>query len=400
MVDSGSAGLFSSIPGRVKLLIYALAVNNLLGGYLLVYLTGHLPDLGFSAVSVGLLVAVEGGVAVLLGVPFGLLSDRKGRKWILILGSAGVGPAAILFAVTNGVSYFLVSAIIFGVAESATLTTWNATLADQTEGQVRTEAFSLSFAMGTVATAAGFALPLAFPTLEVATGLNSVSLHFETLAILGIANLATPVALWSLLRSYKETLRSGGPSKRNWGVIAKFTAVNGLIGFGAGLIIPLVPTWLRLKFDVPDTLSGPLLAVGNVTIGFGAIASPRLAKRFGIVKAIVLATGSSTVFMFSLALIPDVGTAAGVFVVRTMLMNMSGPLLDTFIMGQVAPEERGFTSAVNSIIWRLPNTVSTYIGGYLLGTGHYDLPWYFATALYVAGIASFATIFRKSRLAS
>ena len=391
-------GLLGPIPRKVRLLVYALALNNLAAGYVLVYLTGYLPVVGFGAQSIGLLIAVEGTVVILAGIPLGLISDRKGRKWILILASVGVGPAILVFYLTSTLATYLVGAVLFGLAESGTLASWNATLADQTDDTNRTSTFALSFILSTVLQACGFALPLAFPFISMAAGVSIGTVHLDALAVLGIANVSTPVILWFLLRNHKEVIRPQGPSKRNWGIILKFTAINGLIGFGAGIIIPLIPTWAHLKFGVPDTISGPLIAVSNVTIGFGAIASPRIAKRLGSVRAIVATMGSSTIFMASIAIIPTFFPAAGVYVVRAMLMNMSSPLMDSFIMGQVAPEERGFTSAVNSVTWRLPNSVSSFIGGALLQSGFYDLPWLVASGLYVIGIVTFFAAFRRTKI--
>ena len=134
----------SGVPRRVRLLVYALAVNNLSVGYFQVYLTGYLPQVNVGAATVGLLIAVEGAVVILVGVPLGLLSDRKGRKWILILGSAGVAPAIFIFVFTRSLVPLLLSAVLFGLAESATLASWNAILADQTDVESRTSAFSLS----------------------------------------------------------------------------------------------------------------------------------------------------------------------------------------------------------------------------------------------------------------
>jgi len=66
-------------------------------------------------------------------------------------------------------------------------------------------------------------------------------------------------------------------------------------------------------------------------------------------------------------------------------------------MGIVAPEQRGLASAVNSIVWRLPNSVTTILGGILMAGGYYDIPIFLATAFYVASIASFYVVFHNVR---
>src|SRR3989442_15954771 len=114
-----------------------------------------------------------------------------------------------------------------------------------------------------------------------------------------------PDAVSLLRRNHGEPIRGreARPKGMDWKPLLRFSGTNGLIGLGAGFFIPLVPTWLFLKFGVADTWSGPLLALANVTIGLAATVSASLARRYGPVRAIVMAQGASTVFMFSLAFV-------------------------------------------------------------------------------------------------
>jgi len=205
------------------------------------------------------------------------------------------------------------------------------------------------------------------------------------------------VGLALLLRGYSEP---GPGSKRlfrgqNLGPLWKFSGYNALIGLGAGFIIPLVPTWLFLRFEVPDSFSGPLLAISGVMMALAATASPSLSRRYGNVRAIVLTQGLSTVFMLALAFTPTALVAGGVYIVRAVLMNMSVPLADSFVMGIVTHDQRSFASAVNSLVWRLANSVSTVLGGALLAAGNFQLPFFLAVTLYGIAIALFFSFFRN-----
>ena len=164
---------------------------------------------------------------------------------------------------------------------------------------------------------------------------------------------------------------------------------------GAGLIIPLVPTWLWLKYGVPDTYSGPMLALVGITIGLAALLSARLGRKYGSVRAIVLCQATSTIFMVMIPLVPGAALAASVYVVRAILMNMAGPLADSYLMSIISKEERGLASAINSIVWRLPNSVTTFVGGALLAAGIFDLPFFLAGLLYIIAIMSFFVLFRN-----
>jgi MFS family permease len=388
---------FADIPWKVRWIVYANAFGAVGFGFLNVFITAYLPQIGVSTSSVGLLLGAEGVSMVLSAIPLGIYSDRRGRKNLLLVASVIVPPAVLVFAFTTEVSWLLLAAIVAGIGEGAFLSTWNAIIADQTTVQQRNATFSLSFFLNNVASGLGLALPFSFPFLENSLGIGVHAVHIDALIVTDAFAFLAPVAFFLLLRGYRETIvpREVRARGAGWGPLLKFSGLNGLIGFGAGFFIPLVPTWFLLRFNVNDTWTGPLLAASNITIGLAAIVSTTLASRYGSVRAIVMAQGLSTVFMFSLAFATSPVLAAGLYLVRAALMNMSAPIGDAFLMGIIRPEQRGLASAVNSIIWRLPNSVTTVFGGILLGAGYYDIPIFLATAFYVASISGFYVVFRR-----
>ena len=401
-------GVWAPVPPRVRLLILTTIMNGLAFGYFLIYVTAYLPEIGFAASVVGTIFAIEGTALVLAGIPLAMLSDRIGRKPFLVLGSLGFTPTILVFGLTRDVNALYAAGALGGVCEAALLASWNALIADMTDLSNRDAAFSLSFIVGTATLSGGSALPLAFGPIEAATGLSSLAVHSQTFIVLGVASLSAPVALWILLRNYTgkpPQRKTEGAGLGEMRLALKFSVFNSIIGLGAGLIIPLMGTWLLLRFAVPDSYSGPFLAVSGLTIAFSAIASPRLSKKVGLFPAIVATAGSSTAFMLSLAFVPNVYAAGGLYLIRAALMNMNSPLMDSFLMGITPQNRRGLASTINAVVWRIPNSVSTILGGYILtytafnvpslGVSHLDLPWVLATALYLLGISLLYINFRN-----
>jgi len=355
-------------------------------GYLVVYLTAFFPEIGVSPGIVGLILGLEGAM-LFLSIPLGIRSDRRGRKKILLIGSSTIPVPMIIVALTLNVPLLIVAAILLGISESAFLSTWNAMMADQTDVSNRDATFSLSFIVSTGAFAFGFLLPLFLPSVENVTGLSTVVVHRDLLLVMGVLSALTPLMIYSIFKNYRETLNPRslirGP---NFRLLVKFSGINGLIGLGAGFIVPLIPTWLFLKFQLSDTVSGPVLAVSGLTIAMAAILSPRVSKRLGLFPAILATQGLSTAFMLSLAVVPTAVLAISLYIVRAALMNMAVPLIDSYLMGIMTQEERGLASAINTVIWRLPNSISTVVGGFILAAGIFDLPFYLAAILYAVAI--------------
>jgi MFS family permease len=393
--SSAAFGFFSTTPRKVTWLIFAGLFNNIGIGYLLVYLTAFFPQIGVSPGVVGLLLGIEGAM-LFLSIPLGIRSDRKGRKNILLIGSTVVPIPMIMMALTVNVPILVIAALLFGVAESAFLATWNAMIADQTDLTNRDASFSLSFIVSGGGVAFGFLLPFFLPSVEAMTGIGIVPIHRDLLVLVGVLSFLTPLMVYAIFKDYKETI---SPRKMirgpNFRTLFKFSGINSIIGLGAGFIIPLIPTWLFLKFQLSDTVSGPVLAVSSLTIAMAAMLSPRISKQLGLLGAIVATQGVSTVFMISLALVPTAALAIILYIVRAVLMNMASPLIDSYLMGIVTQEERGLASAINTVVWRLPNSVSTIIGGILLASRIFDLPFYIATGLYAVAIVLLYSQFRN-----
>src|SRR5256712_13769480 len=138
-------------------------------------------------------------------MPLGVLSDRGGRKKLLLIGSSLVPIPIILIALAINVAVLIVAAILLGIEESAALSTWNAIIADQTSLENRDASFSLSFILGNGAVAFGFLLPTFIPTIQSLTGLGSIPIHEDLLVLVGLVSAITPVWLFRVLKDYNET---------------------------------------------------------------------------------------------------------------------------------------------------------------------------------------------------
>src|SRR5438445_1189526 len=174
-------GMFASVPRDVKLLIFSQAMNNFAFGYLLIYVSAYLLEIKVGADVIGAIIGIQGIVLVLSGVPLGLLSDRRGRKWFLIAGNLLLAPVILIFAFTDSVTLWLIASAIGGLGEASALSSWNAIIADRTDLGNRDGAFSLSFIVSNLFLSIGTALTFFFSLLETAVGLSSLVIHIEAL---------------------------------------------------------------------------------------------------------------------------------------------------------------------------------------------------------------------------
>jgi MFS family permease len=346
------------------------------------------------------------GIATFLAsFPLGIAADRYGRKKMLLIGNVVSGVILVVFAFSTDPFVLLVAATLEGISEAAFSASSGAWLAEKTDDNKRNSVFCLF----------GFAQSLAFGIGSIAIpgviifeflGFSNSTSHGLLYVIMAILCLLSILILIKIPESYKPkktNLKLKLPSKSShrqgsMGIIGKYVFSSAIIAVGAGMVVPLMTAWLKLQYGIPDTISGPILGVVSIVIAVATLAGPPIAKRLGLVKAIVLLQASSTIFMFATPLSNSYLIASSVYTVRAFLMNMASPLSQSMIMGLVDEKNRGMASGINTALWRLPNALSTFIGAYLMEIGFLSAPFFIASLLYLISIALFWYFFRKTKL--
>jgi len=141
---------------------------------------------GDNPAQVGLAMGIYGLTQGLLQIPFGMASDRFGRKRVIVLGLLVFAAGSFLAAFADSLSGLLMGRSLQGAgAVSAAVT---ALLADQTRDEVRTKAMAL--VGGSIALMFALSLLLA-PVLVAHIGLGGLFGLTGALALAGIA-----VVIW------------------------------------------------------------------------------------------------------------------------------------------------------------------------------------------------------------
>ncbi len=156
-------------------------------GFYQVAIAVFLPLEGISVTNLGLLFTTLGLTTVALSIPFAILSDRYGRKEIMLIGSSLGAIMIVVPALTSNFLFLEISAVFGGAGQAMYLATWNAYLADTTHVSVRAETFSLSFMTFTIASGLGTFLPAFFPLF----GTDLLTSHQFTFIALGLFGLVT-----------------------------------------------------------------------------------------------------------------------------------------------------------------------------------------------------------------
>ncbi|MDE1852332.1 MAG: MFS transporter [Thaumarchaeota archaeon] len=392
---------YRGIPWQARLLIYISFIPNIAIGFIYTDLTFFLSDVqGLGAFLAAATITVMGATLVLTSIPLGIVADRYGRRKMLVLGNLCSSLSLIGFALTTNFALLILVGILEGTGEAAYAVSVGALLAEKAGDRKRTPAFSLLAFLGWVAGAlGGFAISsvLALQTI----GLNGREAHMALYVVVALLSLSITPLMFRIGESSmlaKPGEKKGFLPHKSAKVLKRYSIYSVTIAVGAGLFVPLMLVWFGAAYGVADTTSGPVLGLTNLLTAGVVFMSPRLARKFGLVKAVVLTQGISTIFMVAVPSAPTFAIAATVYTIRVFLMNLSNPLTQSLIMGLVSPDERGIASGIAASLWRLPNALTTLAGGALISAGFLSLPFYIATVLYAIGISLLWFFFKDARL--
>ena len=393
-----SLGQFMKLGRDVNLLVLAGGAISIPYGYFTVIQAIYLSSVGIDDGTIGIILSLSTLTMALMTIPFGILADKYSRKWILIAGGMLSVLAWIPYVALVNVNAFYVASLLIGL-ESATFSAQTALIAEKTKNEERTVAFSLSFFAYMAGSTIG-ALACGIPDLLMKEYGFSTMAAYQPLFIAGIgfglltSALVLPVREGARVKHEVKIIPT-----RSRKEIAELSIANALVALGAGFIIPLLPLWLFLRFQVGGGELGTLNVITNFLMALSYLMTPELVRRLGHVGSIVSVQLLATAMLVAMPLMPSYGIVAVLYILRSFLMNLGGPVNSAFMADVVHPDELASAAAICSpfsgVTWGLPNAAGQGMGGFMFKAGMFDEPFYICGVLYGVATLLFYAFFRN-----
>ncbi|MBE0525534.1 MAG: MFS transporter, partial [Candidatus Thorarchaeota archaeon] len=183
---------------------------------------------------------------------------------------------------------------------------------------------------------------------------------------------------------------------KNWSFIGKYASTITAVGLGAGMIVMFFNLYFTHEFPIDSGLLGIIFAINTILLSAGNFLAPALADRIGKARTVVVTELLSIPFLVMLWWAPVLQFAVLGYVMRSVLMNMSGPVSNAFFMEGLDKEERATAIGVVRTGDSLVRAIAANLGGWLLALGFYRLPYLLVSGLYLLGIILFFGFFRKT----
>jgi multidrug resistance protein len=377
---------------RFGILFFTVFVDLIGFGIVLPLLPIYADQIGASGTQIGLLV-VSYSIAQLCFAPiWGRLSDRFGRRRILIIGLLGSAASYLVFAFAGSIAILLLSRILAGVG-GANISVAQAYVADITSPEERSgklgilgSAFALGFVFGPAL--GGILAPIA-PELPglVASALCAIN------AVLAIFFLTE--SLPAHLRTGRASRVASGRGLRLGDLLQRrdillLLALSFLFTAAFAVMHPTFALLVSGRFGLSATAVGWLFALlGFVSAMTQGVLVPTLSRRIGeaaIVRscALPLALGLALVGVTSSFSILIVGTSLMGFGIGASMPALTG------LLSRMAPAERqGGSLGIGQSASALARIAGPLLGGVLWDLGGASWTYLAGSALaLLAGLGS------------
>jgi MFS family permease len=355
---------------NVKLMLLTNLITQTGIGMFMVIYNLYVYALGYPETFIGQIISINSLATVLIMLPAGLISDRVGRRRILLI--SGVIVALTYFARVFIVQSFPMLAFSFltGIFSSFISVSVVPYLSENSQPNERIHLFSLNAALMMLAQMFGNMMGGFSADFFIWSGFEKHHSYQYTLAI---ASLVIVIGLVPLLfirdkKAYSEerdeVLRKQGTlvqkengqrvnKKRQWKTILIFAGAGLPIGLGAGLVIPYLNLYFMNRFHASNSEIGFIISLGQLATFFATLIGPALVKKIGEVKTVVFLQLLSIPFLLLTGYTTFLGVAVMGFLLRQALMNAGNPIQQTLMMSKVDDSMKGVASSVSQMTFMI-----------------------------------------------
>ena len=399
--------MLGNLQRDVLVLMASRGVRAFAFSYLGVVFAIYLSQLGYSTVAIGLVLSTASASGAVLTALWGFLSDRFGRKKILMLLAALTVVSNLIYIFFSHLVFILSAVIIANVGAGGSggggagggpfSPVEQALLAEKCTAENRNWIFSTNAFVGSFMGSFG-ALVSGLPQyLQETWGWQPVA-SYKPLFALTILFSTVLIFAYSIINEHhipKKREKTNPKRTARSGFVTKIALLGVVDNLGAGLVGPLISYWFFRRFGVELKSLGFMFFLSYFFAALSFLAAPVLARYMGVVKTMAFSHGLASLIYLFLPLAPSFSIAAAMTVVRSLLAYMDNPLRSSFIMGIVRPEDRGSAAGITTLSRHVPVAVSPTLSAYLMQAFSLSVPIFIGGFLQLFHDCIFYVLFRN-----
>jgi MFS family permease len=391
------AGIYHEYPRPFWTLIGVTFIDRLGGALLFPFFALYITSkFGVGMTQVGMLFAVFSISSFIGSFLGGALTDRMGRKGLLIFSLITSSLSAVALGLVDSLEAFFILAIVVGILTDTGGPAYQAMVADLLPEEKRTQGY------GIIRVAANLAFTIG-PAIGGLLASRSYLLLFIADAIISLISAGI---VFFYLPETKPEVQPGAPSQSLGGtfrgylrvfqdkIFMMFIAACVLMGLVYMNMHTTLGVYLRDIHDVPEAGYGVLLSMNALLVVVFQFPITRRIK--GKPPMLMMALGT-TLYAIGFVMYGFV-TAFAMFLLAMVVITLGEMLVapvSQALTAKMAPVDmRGRYMAVFGFSWGIPFAVGPILAGLIIDNADPRLLWFAAGLVGILAVAGFLWLYR------
>ncbi len=384
--------LYKEFPSQFWILVAGMFIDRLGGALLFPFFSLYLTKkFQIGMTQVGLIFGMFAISSFLGSMIGGALTDRWGRKKILLFGLAMSGLSSVLMGVIDLLPMFLIVTLLVGILSDVAGPAYNSLVADLLPEEKRAQGFGILRVVANLAVTIG-------PLIGGFLASKSYLILFITDATTSI--ITATILYFTLKETYhpKETGAAQESMAETFKGYFRVIRDSAFVGFLVASIISVLvymqmnttlAVYLRDNHGVPEQGFGYILSLNAAMVVLFQFSITRRISRY---RPLIIMTIGTLFYAAGFAMYGFI-SAFWLFLLAMAIITIGEMLVTPVsqsIVARMAPEDmRGRYMAVYGFSWLIPFAIGPLLAGLVMDNMNPDMVWYFAGILGVVAAGGY-----------
>ncbi len=368
-------------PNQFWLMAFGMLIgtmgSSMIWPFLMIYVSETL-SVGLTVVAS--MMSINAAMNLLFSFLAGPVTDRVGRKWVMVISLAGNGLCYVLMSFAGSVPAFAILMGLRGAFMPLYRVGSDAMMADMIPQEKRADGYAVLRMSNNLGIALGPAIGGFITSSSYAIGFYIAAVGLITYSLLLVFLAKETLQKDLSIAAVKERFGGYGQIFRdkpfiNFNLIFTLTAVT------AAMIWVLLAVYTKQNYGIPERMYGFIPATNAIMVVTLQILITRFTKRHNPVRMVALGAG----FYVLANLIIGVGFTFwmfwGAMVVMTLGELIMVPTATTYVANLAPPDKRGRYMSIHGMTNGISMGIGPLLGGFLSDSISPHAPWFFAALI-------------------
>lgn len=392
-------GFLNIYPFQFRLMFWGMLIStigsSMIWPFMMIYIKARL---GLPLTTIASLFTVSAAAALITAFIAGPITDRFGRKWVLVISLAGNGLVYLLMSQANSLPVFIILMAFSGIINPLYRVGGDAMVADLIPPEQRPDAYAILRLSNNLGISLGPMIGGLLITVSYTTAFIFAAIGMATYSLLlTIFAVETLPGKGQLNASAREMLSGYLHIVRDRPFIW-FCLIFTLVQMCAVLIWIIMPVYANNVFHIPENRYSMIPTTNALMVVLFQVLVTRRAKQY---QPLMIMIAGALLYAVAVGLVSLASNLLGfwiVIVIMTVGELLLMPTSSTYVANLAPMDMRGRYMSIYGLTWGLAQGTAPVLGGFLSDQVSPQTTWLGGLTIGLVATLGFVLLSRRHRV--